>query len=108
MSKRKESGAQGRKRRKTEQEQLAKLTGSLDRFIVNTADSHSDESTPESVCPGNPLPVNCSPSALEAETALPEHASTSGQSSALSEHIDMKVFTDIGYWPENVAKTLEN
>lgn len=108
MSLRKESGAQCRKRRKTEQEQLAELAGSLDRFIVKTADSTSSVSTPEFTCSYNPESVSCSLSTVEAETTLPENASTSAQKITLSEQIDLKVFTDINYWPENVSETLKN
>ena len=45
--------------------------------------------------------------ALETETALPEDASTSAQPDILSESIDLKVFTDIGYWSETVDETLK-
>ena len=44
---------------------------------------------------------------LEAETALPEDASTSAQPNILPESIDLKVFTDIGYWPKTVDETLK-
>lgn len=72
--------------------------------IANTG-SASVASTAELACPEL---VNRSLPVLEADTALSEHALISEQSSALSESIDMKVFTDIGYWPENVDKTLKN
>ena len=76
----KESGAQGRENRKIEQEQQAKLAGSLNRFLVNTA-----ESTPGSpAAPQEPhepdlVSVDIPVVALEAETALTEDASTSAQ-----------------------------
>ena len=108
MPNKKESGAQGRKRRKMEQEQQAKLAGSLNRFLVNIA-----ESTPGSpVAPQEPqepdlVSVDIPDVALEAETALPEDAFTSAQPNILPESTDLKVFTDIGYWPETVDETFK-
>ena len=46
--------------------------------------------------------------ALEANTAFAKDALISEPSSAHSERIDVKIFTDIGYWPENIDKTLKN
>ena len=111
MQNKKESGAQGRGRRKIEQEQQTKLAGSLNRFLVNTA-----ESTPGSpAAPQEPhepdlVSVDVPVVALEAETALPEDASTSAQPNILPERpesIDLKVFTDIDYWPETVGENFE-
>ena len=45
--------------------------------------------------------------ALEAETALLEDASTFAQLDVLPESINLKVFTDIGCWPETVDETLK-
>ena len=75
---------------------------------MNTA-----ESTPTSpAAPQEPhepdlVSVDIPVVALEAETAFPEDASTSVQPNILPESIDLKLFTDIGYWPETVDETLK-
>ena len=108
MPNKKESGTQGWKRGNIEQGQQAKLAGSLNRFLFNTA-----ESTPGSpVAPQEPhepdlVSVDIPIVALEAETALPEDACTSAQPNILPVRIDLKVFTNIGYWPETVDETLK-
>lgn len=108
MYSRKESGAQCRKRRKTEQERLAKQAGSLDRFIVKTASCTSSVSTPELMCSPNPESTSCSLSTEEADTTLSENASLSEQNVTLTEQINLKLFSDISYWPEIVSDTLRN
>lgn len=107
MPNKKESGAQGRKRRKIEKEQQVKLAGSLNRFlVVNTAETTACSSAaPQETHVPDPVSVDIPVLALRAETALPEDVST--QPNILPENIDEKVFTDIGYWPKTVDETLK-
>ena len=108
MPNKKESGKQGRKRRKIEQKQQTKLPGSLNRFLVNTAESTlGSPAAPQELHEPDLVSVDIPVVALEAETALPEDASTSAQPNILPESFDLKVFTDIGYWPETVDETLK-
>ena len=104
----KESGAQGRKRRKIGQELQAKLAGSLSRFLVNTAESTpGSPAAPQGLYEPDLVSVDIPVIALEAKTHLPQDASTSAQPNILPESIDPNVFTDIGYWPETVDETLK-
>lgn len=69
MPYKKESGAQGRKRRKIETEQQAKLAGSLHRFLVSTAEITAGPSAaPQETHNPDPVSVDIPVPALEAET----------------------------------------
>ncbi|CAH2300340.1 Hypothetical predicted protein, partial [Pelobates cultripes] len=106
MPYKKESGAQGRKRRKIETEQQAKLAGSLHRFLVSTAEITAGPSSaaPQETRNPDPVSVDIPVPALEAETVSSKDVYTQPN---LPENIDQKVYTDIGYWPETMDETLK-
>ncbi|KAJ1144416.1 hypothetical protein NDU88_010715 [Pleurodeles waltl] len=105
MPYKKESGAQGRKRRKIETEQQAKLAGSLHRFLVSTAEITAGPSAaPQETHNPDPVSVDIPVPALEAETVSSKDVYTQPN---LPENIDQKVYTDIGYWPETMDETLK-
>ena len=82
------------------------LAGSLNRFLVNTAESTpGSPAAPQEPYKPDPVSVDIPVVALEAETAFPKDASA--QPNILPKRIDLKVFTDISYWPETVDKTLK-
>ncbi|CAH2223034.1 Hypothetical predicted protein [Pelobates cultripes] len=78
MPYKKESGAQGRKRRKIETEQQAKLAGSLHRFLVSTAEITAGPSSvaPQETRNPDPVSVDIPVPALEAETVSSKDAYT--------------------------------
>ncbi|CAH2284490.1 zinc finger MYM-type 1-like [Pelobates cultripes] len=106
MPYKKESGAQGRKRRKIETEQQAKLAGSLHRFLVSTAEITAGPSSaaPQETRNPDPVSVDIPVPALEAETVSSKDVYTQPN---LPENIDQKVYTDIGYWPETMDEILK-
>ncbi|KAJ1096047.1 hypothetical protein NDU88_001195 [Pleurodeles waltl] len=105
MPYKKESGAQGRKRRKIETEQQAKLAGSLHQFLVSTAEITAGPSAaPQETHNPDPVSVDIPVPALEAETVSSKDVYTQPN---LPENIDQKVYTEIGYWPETMDETLK-
>ncbi|KAJ1090224.1 hypothetical protein NDU88_003359 [Pleurodeles waltl] len=105
MPYKKESGAQGRKRRKIETEQQAKLAGILHRFLVSTAEITAGPSAaPQETHNPDPVSVDIPVPALEAETVSSKDVYTQPN---LPENIEQKVYTDIGYWPETMDETLK-
>lgn len=107
MLSKKESGAQGRKRRKIQQERQAKQAGSLDRFLVSAPERAPESSTAvqESQEPDQ-VPVDVPLAVPQTETVSVEDASHC-QGRILQECFDQSVFIDIGCWPDSVDDALK-